>query len=98
VVDPTLVHHLDRLPVAARPDLESLPPLLREHVLNIATGLQSADPTQGLYIMLQPLGMDRNVEKVQIVREQISIGQMDYNFVPTIPVHPPQRPQVATVK
>jgi hypothetical protein len=86
------------LSVAARPDLESLPPLLPEHVLNIATGLQSVDPTQGLYIMLQPLGMDRKVENVQIVHEQITIGQMDYNFVPTIPVHPPQRPQVATVK
>lgn len=81
VVDPTLVHNLDILAPAATPDLDSLPPLLREHVLNIAEGLQSSDPTEGLYIMLQPFGIDRNAKNVQIVREQISIGQVDYNFM-----------------
>ena len=81
VVDPTLVHNLDVLAPAATPDLDSLPPLLREHVLNIAAGLQSSDPTEGLYIMLQPFGIDRNAKNVQIVREQISIGQVDYNFM-----------------
>ena len=81
VVDPTLVHNLDILAPAATPDLAALPPLLREHVLNIAEGLQSSDPTEGLYIMLQPFGIDRNAKNVQIVREQISIGQVDYNFM-----------------
>ena len=81
VVDPTLVHNLDVLAPAATPDLGSLPPLLREHILNIAAGLQSSDPTEGLYIMLQPFGIDRNAKNVQIVREQISIGQVDYNFI-----------------
>jgi len=30
---------------------------------------------------LQPFGIDRNAKNVQIVREQISIGQVDYNFI-----------------
>ena len=58
-----------------------MPPcLLREHV-NIAAGLQSSNPTEGLYIMLQPFGIDRNATNVQITREQISIGQIDRNFM-----------------
>ena len=59
------------------PNLSSLPPALQQHVLNIAYGLQSSDPRNGLYIMLQPFGIDRNAVNVQISREQINIGSID---------------------
>ena len=42
------------------PDMGSLSPFLQQYVMSIANGLQSSDPTQGLYIMLQSVGIDRN--------------------------------------
>ena len=41
-------------------NLEIQSPFLQQYVLSIAQGLQSSDPTQGLYIMLQPFGINRS--------------------------------------
>ena len=77
VIDPTVVANLDILPIVPAPNLSNLPPLLQQHVLDIAHGLQSSDPRNGLYIMLQPFGIDRNTMNVQISREQINLGNID---------------------
>ena len=68
-----------------------------KHVLNIAAGLQSSNPTEGLYIMLQPFGIHRNATNVQIAREQISIGQIDWNFMQGIQQNS-QQPRTAPAK
>lgn len=86
-VDPEVVANLDILPMEPAPNLSSLPPALQQHVLNIAYGLQSSDPRNGLYIMLQPFGIDRNAVNVQISREQINIGSIDR----TLPAVPPRQ-------
>lgn len=84
VVDPTITQNVDVLPPAVTADLNAVPPIMREHVMNIAAGLQSSNPTEGLYIMLEPFGIDRNATNVQIAREQFSIGQMDRNMMQNI--------------
>jgi len=76
-VDATIVSNMDILPAAAMPDMSNLSPLMQQHVLDIAAGLQSSDPRNGLYIMLQPFGIDRNATSVQISRDQINIGTID---------------------
>lgn len=76
-VDATIVSNMDILPVAAMPDMSNLSPLMQQHVLDIAAGLQSSDPRNGLYIMLQPFGIDRNATSVQISRDQINMGTID---------------------
>ena len=62
------------------PDINSLPLALQQHILAIARGLQSTDPREGLYILLQPFGIDRNASNVQIAREQISLGILNGSF------------------
>lgn len=84
IVDPEVVANLDILPMEPAPNLSSLPPSLQQHVLNIANCLQSSDPRNGLYIMLQPFGIDRNAVNVQISREQINIGSID-RALPAVP-------------
>lgn len=84
IVDPEVVANLDILPMEPAPNLSSLPPALQQHVLNIANGLQSSDPRNGLYIMLQPFGIDRHAVNVQISREQINIGSID-RALPAVP-------------
>lgn len=76
-VDATIVSNMDILPAAAMPDMSNLSPLMQKHVLDIAAGLQSSDPRNGLYIMLQPFGIDRNATSVQISRDQINMGTID---------------------
>ena len=76
-VDATIVSNMDILPAAAMPDISNLSPLMQQHVLDIAAGLQSSDPRNGLYIMLQPFGIDRNATSVQISRDQINMGTID---------------------
>lgn len=76
-VDATIVSNMDILPAAAMPDMSNLSPLMQQHVLDIAAGLQSSDPRNGLYIMLQPFGFDRNATSVQISRDQINMGTID---------------------
>lgn len=83
-VDPTVVANLDILPMPAV-DMSGLSPALQQHVLNIASGLQSSDPRNGLYIMLQPFGMDRNAVNVQISRDQINLGNIDRSLLNSAP-------------
>ena len=51
---------VDGLPMTAKPDLSQLSPVLQEYILAVAAGLQSPDPTTGLFTMLQPLNINRN--------------------------------------
>ncbi|WP_257232915.1 hypothetical protein [Acinetobacter sp. YH01012] len=60
MIDSHVVANLEIQPLQAQPDLNSLSPFLQQYVLSIAQGLQSSDPTQGLYIMLQPFGINRS--------------------------------------
>ncbi len=60
MIDSRVVANLEIQPLELKPDLNSLSPFLQQYVLSIAQGLQSSDPTQGLYIMLQPFGLDRS--------------------------------------
>ncbi|CAM4161890.1 hypothetical protein [Acinetobacter pragensis] len=85
VIDPAVVANLDILPAEPAPNLSSLPPALQQHVLNIASGLQSSDPRNGIYIMLQPFGLDSNVVNVQISREQINLGNIDRSLLNGLP-------------
>ena len=69
-VDGDVVANIDVGAAAPNPDLDSLPTVFREYVLAVAQGLQSSDPRNGIYVILQPFGIDRNATNVQIVREQ----------------------------
>ncbi|MDN5511378.1 hypothetical protein [Acinetobacter sp.] len=77
VVDPTIVMTIDLVPEPPMPDINSLPLPLQQYVLAIARGLQSSDPREGLYILLEPFGINRNAVNVQIAREQISLGVLE---------------------
>ncbi len=59
MVNPDVVANLEIQPIEA-PDLDSLSPALQQYVLTIAQGLQSSDPTQGLYTILENFGIDRS--------------------------------------
>ncbi len=88
MLDSHVVANLEIQPLQSQPDLNSLSPLLQQHVLNIARGLQSSDPTQGLYIMLQPFGIDRSnsmqpLERgthIQIDLNRINIGTLEHSI------------------
>lgn len=55
---------LDMQPKASEPNINQISsPLLREYVLAVAAGLQSSDPTSGLFTMMEPLSMGMNREK-----------------------------------
>ena len=41
------------------PDLSQLSPLQQQYVLAVASGLQSNDPSSGIFKMLEPLGINR---------------------------------------
>lgn len=77
MIAPNVLTNVEILPAAPLPNLNSLPLILQQHILSIAQGLQSSDPKQGLYIMLQPFGIDRNAINAQIGREQFSIDKID---------------------
>lgn len=84
MVDSHLVANLEIQPLQSQPDINSLSPLLQQHVLNIAQGLQSSDPTQGLYIMLQPFGIDRSNSMQHIDRGthmQIDLNNINLNKI-----------------
>ena len=80
MLDSQVVANLEIQPLQSQPDLNSLPPLLQQHVLNIAQGLQSSDPTQGLYIMLQPFGIDRSNSMRPLDRGHIQINLNNINI------------------
>ncbi|MCU4412687.1 hypothetical protein KTH71_01320 [Acinetobacter sp. WU_MDCI_Axc73] len=42
------------------PDLSQLSPFLQQYLLSITSGLQSSDPTSGIFNMLAPLNINRN--------------------------------------
>ena len=75
--DPTVIQNLDLKAPEPAPNLASLSPVMQQHILNIAEGLQSADPRNGLYIMLQPFGIDRSATNVQMGREQLNLGILE---------------------
>ncbi|KQW90387.1 peptide signal protein [Acinetobacter sp. Root1280] len=47
-------------PPAPIPDMTQLSPALQQYVLAVATGLQSSDPTSGIFEMLKQFDIDRN--------------------------------------
>ncbi|MCH7314929.1 hypothetical protein [Acinetobacter sp. ANC 3882] len=47
-------------PTAAQPDLSQFSPVLQQYILAVASGLQSSDPTNGIFKMLEPLNINRN--------------------------------------
>jgi hypothetical protein len=76
VVDSQIVMNYDYEPKPPAPDMNSLPPFLQQHVMSIANGLQSSDPTEGLYIMLQPFGINRdNINDIRNGGLEIHINQ-----------------------
>ena len=46
-------------PTTAMPDMSHLTPMQQQYVLSVAAGLQSNDPSSGIFRMLEPLGIDR---------------------------------------
>lgn len=77
--DPSISPSIEMKAPEPAPNLASLNPVLQQHVLNIAEGLQSSDPRNGIYTMLQPFGIDRNAINVQLSREQVNLGIMERN-------------------
>ncbi|WP_228260006.1 hypothetical protein [Acinetobacter sp. ANC 4779] len=77
VVNPTILASIDLVPDGPMPDINSLPLEQQQYVLAVAQGLQSPDPREGLYIILEPFGIDRSATNVQIAREQISMGILE---------------------
>lgn len=64
-------------PLTTMPDLSQLSPLQRDYVLSVASGLQSADPSSGIFKMLEPLGVDRD-RALNNVRN--AGGVLQFNF------------------
>jgi hypothetical protein len=72
-VDAEYKGNIDVIPAQPGPDIGSLPLGLQHYVMAIADGLQSNDPRNGVYVMLQNFGIDRNAINVQIAREQFNV-------------------------
>ncbi|MGN2485320.1 hypothetical protein Q4S33_05725 [Acinetobacter calcoaceticus] len=51
---------VDYQPVMAQPDLSQFSPFLQEYILAVAGGIQSSDPTNGIFKMLEPLKINRS--------------------------------------
>ena len=51
---------VDYQPQATAPDLSQYSPVLQQYILAVAAGLQSSDPTNGLFKMLEPLNINRD--------------------------------------
>lgn len=77
VVNPTILATIDLVPDGPMPDINSLPLEQQQYVLAIAQGLQSPDPREGLYVLLERFGIDRSATNVQIAREQLSLGTLE---------------------
>ena len=80
--DAHIVANMDYQPPEPAPDMSSLNPAMQRHLLNIAEGLKSSDPRNGIYTMLQPLGLDRSATTVQMSREQINLGVLERGAQP----------------
>lgn len=61
----------------AQPDMSQFSPALQQYILAIATGLQSSDPTNGLFKMLEPLGIDRNQALEGVQNREVKINLED---------------------
>lgn len=59
-VNATPIQQREFIPMPAQPDMSQLPVFLQQYVTAIAQGLQSNDPTQGIYILLNSAGIDRH--------------------------------------
>ncbi|MFZ0021966.1 hypothetical protein [Acinetobacter sp.] len=79
-VDGDVVANIDVMRAPADPDLDSLPVVFREYVLAIAQGLQSSDPRNGVYVLLQPFGINRDATNVNIVREQFDPNRLNLSL------------------
>ncbi|ATO18929.1 hypothetical protein BS636_04260 [Acinetobacter sp. LoGeW2-3] len=73
VLNTQVIENLDFQP-QVQPDFSKVSPMLQQYVMSIAQGLQSSDPTQGLNIMLQPLGIDRSNSQSAEYRFQLQIN------------------------
>ncbi|UGQ26026.1 hypothetical protein [Acinetobacter calcoaceticus] len=51
---------VDYQPVMAQPDLSQFSPFLQEYILAVAGGIQSSDPTNGIFEMLRDLNINRS--------------------------------------
>jgi len=91
MVNPDIVANLDVQPIA-EPNLNALSPGLQQYVLSIAQGLQSSDPTQGLYTILENFGIDHSNSmspdrgiNFQINMDKVNIGLLENNHaVPAV--------------
>lgn len=60
IADHATAVNLQAQPMLPDSDMSNLNPMQQEYVLAVAAGLQSNDPTAGLFKMLEPLGVDRD--------------------------------------
>jgi len=51
---------VDYQPVMTQPDLSQLSPFLQQYILAVAGGIQSSDPTNGIFVMLKDLNINRS--------------------------------------
>ncbi len=51
---------VDYQPVMAQPDLSQFSPFLQKYILAVAGGIQSSDPTNGIFEMLRDLNINRS--------------------------------------
>lgn len=68
---------VDYQPVMAQPDLSQLSPFLQEYILAVAGGIQSSDPTNGIFEMLRPLNINRtNVDAYREGTMKVNISDL----------------------
>jgi hypothetical protein len=64
-------------PVMTQPDMTQLSPFLQQYILAVAGGIQSSDPTNGLFEMLKPLNINRsNVDAYRNGTMKVNIGDL----------------------
>ncbi|MDQ1209537.1 hypothetical protein QE380_002460 [Acinetobacter baylyi] len=51
---------IDYQPITSSSDLSQFSPFLQQYILAITNGIQSSDPTNGIFEMLRPLNINRN--------------------------------------
>lgn len=92
VVDSQQVANLNYEAKPPAPDMSQLSPLMQMHVMAIANGLQSADPTEGLYIMLKPLGINRsNINDIRQNGFQLNLNPHLNSGAQQPNIQPPKR-------
>ncbi|MFC3902085.1 hypothetical protein SAMN05421749_10590 [Acinetobacter marinus] len=62
-------------PMTAMPNMNQYSPALSMYIMSVASGLQSADPTNGLFNMLAPLNINRgNIDAIREGTLQINMN------------------------